>query len=134
MPWFFAKLRSVRPSAHAGGACLHVGAGCGLPRLGGVMSPSRRLFHRPGICMTAENVYATTSPAAWLTLRQGQVQHSVYLGTDAVLIAEVRAALRKLQETLRERRAVQRQKKAIRKMLAECRAQLRRELRGGACG
>ena len=44
-----------------------------------------------------------------LTLRQGQVQHSVYLGTDAVLIAEVRAALRKLQETLRERRAVQRQ-------------------------
>ena len=63
-----------------------------------------------------------------LTLRQGQVQQSVYLGADAEFVAEIRTALQKIQKPQQERRALRRQKKRIRKALAQCKAELRREL------
>ncbi len=63
-----------------------------------------------------------------LAWRQGQVQQSVYLGTDADLVAEVHVLLQELQQLHRERRALRRQKNVVRKVLAECRAELRREL------
>jgi hypothetical protein len=63
-----------------------------------------------------------------LTFRDNKVQRSVYLGTDAELVKEVRAVLENLQEPHRGRRALQRRKKAIRKALTQCRAALRQEL------
>jgi len=62
-----------------------------------------------------------------LAFRHGKVQRSMYLGTDMELVAEVRAALRKLQGPQRMRWALRRRRKAI-TALAECRAELRREL------
>jgi hypothetical protein len=63
-----------------------------------------------------------------LAFRDGRVQRSLYLGDDMVLVNEVRAALETLQRPHRERHALLRQKKAIRRALAQCRAQLKREL------
>ena len=63
-----------------------------------------------------------------LAFREGRVQRSIYLGDDMALVDEVRAALERLQRPHRERCALRRQKKAIRKELAQCRAELKREL------
>ena len=63
-----------------------------------------------------------------LAFREGQRQRSMYLVNDEALVAEVRAALRRIQASQHERRAFERRKKAIRKVLAQCRAELRREL------
>ena len=64
-----------------------------------------------------------------LTFRDGRRQRSLYLGNDVELVAEVRAALREIQTPWQERRAVRQHKKTIRKALAQCKVELRRELR-----
>ena len=87
-----------------------------LARQGGIVASFRRCAGR------------AVGPYYRLAFRDGTVQRSLYLGTDAALVAEVRAALGKLQAPQRERRALQRHKKAVRKALAECRDGLRREL------
>jgi hypothetical protein len=63
-----------------------------------------------------------------LAFRDGRVQRSLYLGDDMALVKEVRAALEALQRPRRARHALRRQKKAIRKALAQCRAELEGEL------
>jgi hypothetical protein len=63
-----------------------------------------------------------------VAFRVGTVQQSVYMGTDLGLLAEVHLVLQELQRPYRERRALLQRKKAVRKVLAECRDELRREL------
>ncbi len=70
----------------------------------------------------------TVGPYYRLAFRQGSAQASLYLGNSAELVAEVRSALERLQRPHRQRRALMRQKKTIRRALAECRAELNQEL------
>ena len=63
-----------------------------------------------------------------LAFREGRGQRSVYLGAEGELVAEVREVLQRIQAPWRERQAIQRNKKMIRKALAQCKDELRREL------
>ena len=63
-----------------------------------------------------------------LAFRQNQVQRSSYLSNDMELVAEVRTALANLQKPGRDRRVFLRQKRVVRKALAQCKAEWKRAL------
>jgi hypothetical protein len=63
-----------------------------------------------------------------LLYREGSRQRAVYLGRDPALAEEVRAALRKMQEPLREKRRLHEQLREARKAFRSRKRELGREL------